>query len=509
MKKVLLFALVLFSVGMFAQMPNGSGLTCEDSKNFNYGEDLFLSSPFYVNCTYSQFVDSGVTAFWYSEGSLTLEVRTAPTRSGCSVEPLASREVGARENIMINASSMGDKFNEAIAKLNLDEDMLKGQYLVIGFIPSAEGRLIFNKFGDGVETTCLSPFDVMVNASYPLVPDTNVFRINPEEFNKYRKDGFTADDLPKLLFAYQPLEPTASTDFTAMKFEVLAGACDGDVMQSGEPVKGLGFGLFYLDPEILYMAVDAEFPLYIYAIHKNADPAVLAFSTFDSVTVRRTDSICNRNGAVEEYVETDEQVVNTTGFHFQHVITHVVLKDCPDTLTVAEVAALADALEPRGVSEQSYIFSGFVTDFVEYSAKYGNATFWIDDAAEGGKLFEVFQAKPVVAKDTLVKKGDEVLIKGQLKKYEKNGEYTLETAAGATYHILNPATSLQMISAKEFVSIVDGKIVVRARGLVQIYNVAGQMLYNSQSKGELVVEGIKQGQILIVRINDKVAKVAF
>ena len=108
-----------------------------------------------------------------------------------------------------------------------------------------------------------------------------------------------------------------------------------------------------------------------------------------------------------------------------------------------------------------------------------------------------------------MKKGDEVLIKGQLKKYEKNGEYTLETAAGATYHILNPATSLQMISAEEFVSIVDGKIVVRARGLVQIYNVAGQMLYNSQSKGELVVEGIKQGQILIVRINDKVAKVAF
>ena len=71
------------------------------------------------------------------------------------------------------------------------------------------------------------------------------------------------------------------------------------------------------------------------------------------------------------------------------------------------------------------------------------------------------------------------------------------------------ATSLQLVETADFVSVVNGELIVDAIGNVQIYNVQGQLIYNAQLDGKTAINGLQQGQVLLVRVNDKIAKVVF
>ncbi len=82
-------------------------------------------------------------------------------------------------------------------------------------------------------------------------------------------------------------------------------------------------------------------------------------------------------------------------------------------------------------------------------------------------------------------------------------------ATGANIAMTDVLSGLEVLRAPEFIRVVDNSLVVDAQGLVQIYNVAGQLLYNANVAGQTTINGLKRGQVLIVRVNDKAAKVVF
>ena len=68
---------------------------------------------------------------------------------------------------------------------------------------------------------------------------------------------------------------------------------------------------------------------------------------------------------------------------------------------------------------------------------------------------------------------------------------------------------VEVVKAEELVRVVNNSLVVEAQGDVQIYNVSGQLLYSVKSNGNAVINGLNHGQVVIVRVNDKAAKVVF
>lgn len=85
----------------------------------------------------------------------------------------------------------------------------------------------------------------------------------------------------------------------------------------------------------------------------------------------------------------------------------------------------------------------------------------------------------------------------------------MNAATGANIAMTDVLSGLEVLRAPEFIRVVDNSLVVDAQGLVQIYNVAGQLLYNANVAGQTTINGLKRGQVLIVRVNDKAAKVVF
>ena len=68
---------------------------------------------------------------------------------------------------------------------------------------------------------------------------------------------------------------------------------------------------------------------------------------------------------------------------------------------------------------------------------------------------------------------------------------------------------LQLVEAADIVNVVDGNLVVKAEGSLQVYTVAGQVLYSNRVNGQTTICGLNKGQMLIVRVDNKVAKVIF
>ena len=175
-----------------------------------------------------------------------------------------------------------------------------------------------------------------------------------------------------------------------------------------------------------------------------------------------------------------------------------------DTITVAEALDIIAALE-NDETKNPYAVIGYVTELDgTYSEEYNDVSLWIADAEDGGKDLYLYHVKSQAEADKNVKVGDRVLAVGQLMNYMGN---TPEMFTGQ-YHII-PISGLQFVSAETLVSVVDGQLVVKAQGNVQIYNVAGQMIYNASVAGQTTITGLQQGQVLLVRVNNQIAKVVF
>ena len=96
----------------------------------------------------------------------------------------------------------------------------------------------------------------------------------------------------------------------------------------------------------------------------------------------------------------------------------------------------AKKLASGAVSEQGYYIKGKVVSIKEqFSAQYGNASFYISDDGKAGGQFLVFRSlyfgnQKWTEGQSTIKEGDEVVVYGKLTNYMGN---TLETAQNTTY----------------------------------------------------------------------------
>ena len=162
----------------------------------------------------------------------------------------------------------------------------------------------------------------------------------------------------------------------------------------------------------------------------------------------------------------------------------------PDTpeiqeVNVAKALEIINALEDGKTTSEEYQVKGKVIIVTEISTQYGNATFVIADEATASTGLTVYRVKGFnganIDDSNIVKVGDEVVVKGNLQRYVKDGNITPELAIGGKIVSVNGATSgIEALKAGE------------AEGA--IYNLAGQRV-------EKAVKGlyIKNGKKFIVK----------
>lgn len=149
----------------------------------------------------------------------------------------------------------------------------------------------------------------------------------------------------------------------------------------------------------------------------------------------------------------------------------------PDTIEVLSIDTLtcdsARTAAIEGKTDSVYVI-GYVTEFVEYSEKYLNTTFWIADEKDGGQVFEVFRAKCETAENA-PSVGDKVIAFGKLTYYSKTS--TPELAAGGVFSILKeehgPATSIETVDTdkKPVKVIMNGQLLIKKDN--KIYTIIG------------------------------------
>ena len=103
-------------------------------------------------------------------------------------------------------------------------------------------------------------------------------------------------------------------------------------------------------------------------------------------------------------------------------VTHAGTVD--DPYTVADAMAATGAMNEGQTSSESYYTKGIVSEIVEVSTDYGNATYFISDDGTTATQFKVFRGKYIgnmnfTSADQL-KVGDEVVVYGKLKYYKGN-----------------------------------------------------------------------------------------
>ncbi|MBR4686953.1 MAG: hypothetical protein IKP01_01465, partial [Bacteroidales bacterium] len=103
-------------------------------------------------------------------------------------------------------------------------------------------------------------------------------------------------------------------------------------------------------------------------------------------------------------------------------VTHAGTVD--DPYTVADAMAATAAMNEGQTSSESYYTKGIVSEIVEVSTDYGNATYFISDDGTTATQFKVFRGKYIgnmnfTSADQL-KVGDEVVVYGKLKYYKGN-----------------------------------------------------------------------------------------
>ena len=116
-----------------------------------------------------------------------------------------------------------------------------------------------------------------------------------------------------------------------------------------------------------------------------------------------------------------------------------------EEITVAKALEVINALADGATTDEEYQVKGYVIAVTEISAQYGNATFVIADAADATEGLTVFRTKGFngasITNESLLKKGDLVVVKGKLQKYVKNEVVTPEVAQGGSIVSINGKTS--------------------------------------------------------------------
>ena len=121
---------------------------------------------------------------------------------------------------------------------------------------------------------------------------------------------------------------------------------------------------------------------------------------------------------------TEDSITKTTKYNItvKADVTHAGTVD--DPYTVADAMTATGAMNEGQTSSESYYTKGIVSQIVEVSPDYGNATYYISDDGTTASQFKVFRGKYIgninfTSADQL-KVGDEVIVYGKLKYYKGN-----------------------------------------------------------------------------------------
>lgn len=129
--------------------------------------------------------------------------------------------------------------------------------------------------------------------------------------------------------------------------------------------------------------------------------------------------------------------------------------------TVAEALTLINSLEDGKTATGYYAVSGVVVAVTgAYSAQYGNMNFTIGATADATDLLTCFRVKTDAETAAKVVAGAEVIVKGQLQKYVKDGAMTPELINGSVEVIPQaPIVSLakyKFVNEKSSTAVTDG-----------------------------------------------------
>lgn len=151
-------------------------------------------------------------------------------------------------------------------------------------------------------------------------------------------------------------------------------------------------------------------------------------------------------------------------------------------VTVAEALAIIDALEPKAVTEETYLIEGYVVSLdEEFNPVYGNYTLNLGDTPNAAVTLKVYRAKDADNQkftEDIVKVGNKIQVQGKLQKYVKGEEVIPETYNAVILTVDGKSTS--------GINVV--KAVNRFEGA--IYNMKGQRV-NSPSRGLYIMNGKK------------------
>ena len=144
-----------------------------------------------------------------------------------------------------------------------------------------------------------------------------------------------------------------------------------------------------------------------------------------------------------------------------------------DPYTVADALAATEALGEGKTSTDSYYTKGIISEIVEVSADYGNATYFISDDGTTTNQFKVFRGKYIgnvnfTSADQL-KVGDEVIVYGKLKYYKGNPSELEIDQNNYIYSLKRDGAYLKALGAKlstTSVPATGGKVTVNIYGNV-------------------------------------------
>lgn len=158
-------------------------------------------------------------------------------------------------------------------------------------------------------------------------------------------------------------------------------------------------------------------------------------------------------------------------------------------ITVAQALELIAGLENGATTSDTYNVKGFIVGGdptfdrkTEDQTLYGNTTFTIANEKGGANTLTVYRCKYFANKNfteddiNALKDGDEVVIQGNLQKYEKYGAITPELKNSFVISINGVSASISNVKNEA------------AKGV--IYNMAGQRVMNAQ-KGLYIMNGKK------------------
>ena len=142
-----------------------------------------------------------------------------------------------------------------------------------------------------------------------------------------------------------------------------------------------------------------------------------------------------------------------------------VLTDPTNCAEAAEAALSVAANNELYNGGKEYSITGYVTSIqTAFNAQFKNITFWMADAADGGKVLEAYRAVCETAEDAPMV-GDKVTVTGKLTKYGSTPEF----AQGCTYVIVEksaPATNLGAKTIAEFLELKNTKDTCILTGVV-------------------------------------------